>query len=166
MINSIESVQRRFTKTLVGMSCLTYDERWASLRLDQLELSQLHSELLTCFKIIRGFNCLRSWEFFTTWGDSITRGHQLKLRVHQYRIDARIYFFSSHVVTIWNQLPSAVINVSTVSAFATKLHTYNLARYLSGRVFFMFYRYRLKCVRTCLSHALIFIVLCIQSNCG
>jgi len=58
MINSIESVQRRFTKKLVGMSPLINDERCASLRLDRLELRRLHSDLLTCFKIIRGFTVL------------------------------------------------------------------------------------------------------------
>jgi len=49
MINSIEWVQRRFTKKLVGMPSLTYDERCASLRLDRLELRRLHSDLFNLF---------------------------------------------------------------------------------------------------------------------
>jgi len=54
MINSIESVQRRFTKKLRGMSLLTYDERCACLGLDRLELRRLQCDLITCFTIIHG----------------------------------------------------------------------------------------------------------------
>ena len=75
MINSIESVQRRFTKKLCGMSSLPYDERCTCLRLDRLELRRLHCDVLTC-------------------GENITRGHPFKFRVQQYRIDARKYFLA------------------------------------------------------------------------
>ena len=130
MINSIESVQRRFTEKLCGMSFLTYDERCACLGLDRLELRRLQCDLITCFKIIHGFNCLKSEEFFTLCGVQTTRGHPFKLHVQHYRIDARKYFFSSRVVTIWNQLPAEVFNVVTVAAFVAKLRSCDLTRYL------------------------------------
>jgi len=41
MIDSVETVQRRFTKKLRGMSLLTYNERCACLGLDRLELRRL-----------------------------------------------------------------------------------------------------------------------------
>ena len=94
MINSIESVQRRFTKKLRGMSSLSYDERCTCLRLDRLELRRLHCDVLTCFKIFRGFNCLKLHVFFAPCGENITRGHSFKFRVQQYRIDARKYFLA------------------------------------------------------------------------
>ena len=75
MINSIESVQRRFTKKLRGMSLLTYDERCACLGLDRLELRRLQCDLITCFKIIHGFNSFRSEEFFTPCGERIIELH-------------------------------------------------------------------------------------------
>jgi len=132
MINSIESVQRRFTKKLCGMSSLSYDERCTCLRLDRLELRRLHCDVLTCFKIFRGFNCLKLHEFFTPCGEHITRGHPFKFRVQQYRIDARKYFFSSRVVNIWNQLPVEIFNVVTAAAFAAGLRSCNLSHYLLG----------------------------------
>jgi len=49
---------------------------------------------------------LRSEEFFTPCGE---RGHPSKLRVQHCRIDARKYFFSSRVITIWKQLPAEVL---------------------------------------------------------
>ena len=46
------------------------------------------------------------------------------------RIDARKYFFSSRVITIWNQLPAEVFNAVTVAAFVAKLRSCDLSRYL------------------------------------
>jgi len=60
--------------------------------------------------------------FFTPCGEQITRGHPFKLRVQHCRIiDARKYFFSSRVTTLWNQLPAEVCNSVTVDAFVAKL---------------------------------------------
>jgi len=84
--------------TLRGLSFLTYDERCARLGLDRLELRRLHCDLITRFKSIHGFNCLRSEDFFTHCGEQITRCYPFKLRVQNYRIYARKYFFSSRVV--------------------------------------------------------------------
>jgi len=68
------------------------EERCACLGLDRLELRRLQCDLITCFKIIHGFNCLRSEEFFTPCDDQIARGHPFKLRVQHCRIDARKVF--------------------------------------------------------------------------
>jgi len=48
-INQIEKVQRRFTKRLVGMKDLNYDERMHRLGLPSLELRRLHLDLIFCF---------------------------------------------------------------------------------------------------------------------
>ena len=45
-------------------------------------------------------------------------------------VDARKYFFSSRVITIWNQLPAEVLNAVTVAAFVAKLRLCDLSRYL------------------------------------
>ena len=128
MIKSIESVQRRFTKKLCGMSLLKYDERCACLGLDRLELRRLQCDLITCFKIIHGFNCLGSEEFFTPCGEQITRGHPLNSVCKT--VESRKYFLSSRVITIWNQLPAEVFNAVTVAAFVAKLRSCDLSRYL------------------------------------
>jgi len=96
----------------------------------RLELRRLQCDLITCFKIIHGFNCLRSEEFFTPCGEQITRGHPFKLRVQHCIIDAIKYFFSSRVTTIWNQLPAEVCHSVTVAAFVAKLRSCDLSHYL------------------------------------
>ena len=60
----------------------------------------------------------------------ITRGHPFKLRVQHCRIDARKYFFSLRVITIWDQLPAEVHNAVTVAVFVAKLRSCDLSRYL------------------------------------
>jgi len=52
------------------------------------------------------------------------------LRVQHCRIDARKYFFSSRVITIWNQLPAEVFNAVTVTGFVAKFRSCDLSRYL------------------------------------
>jgi len=51
-IRHIESVQKRFTKRLVGMADLDYSHRLATLGLESLELRRLHHDLLYTYKIL------------------------------------------------------------------------------------------------------------------
>ena len=50
-INKIESVQRRFTKKLKGLSSMSYDERLNILGLERLELRRLQFDLIMCYKV-------------------------------------------------------------------------------------------------------------------
>ena len=90
---------------------ITYEELCARLGLDRLELRRLHCDLITCFKSIHGFNCLRLEDCLLFVANKLLVVIQYKLHVQNYRIDARKYFFSSRVVTIWNQLPAEIFNV-------------------------------------------------------
>ena len=53
-IDHIETVQRRFTKRLIGMKTLSYAQRLKILNLQTLELRRLHIDLVHCYKIIFG----------------------------------------------------------------------------------------------------------------
>jgi len=53
--------------------------------------------------------------------DSITRGNKYKLSSHRFHYDPRRYYFSAHVVNIWNSLPNHVVDVNTVNLFKTRL---------------------------------------------
>jgi len=54
VIEQVEKVQRRFTKRLFGMRCLSYDERLQRLGLLRPELRRLHLDLIFCYKIVFG----------------------------------------------------------------------------------------------------------------
>jgi len=53
-IAKIESVQRRFTKRLPGLSNTSYSDRLAVLGLRSLQLRRLHQDLICTYKIIFG----------------------------------------------------------------------------------------------------------------
>jgi len=56
--------------------------------------------------------------------------HSFSTQYNTRKYNARKYFFSSRVITIWNQLPAEVLNAVTVAAFVAKLRSCNLSRYL------------------------------------
>ena len=63
-IDQIEKVQRRFTKKLVGMKDLNYDERMHRLGLPSLELRRLHQDLTFCYKVVFGLVGVNMNDFF------------------------------------------------------------------------------------------------------
>jgi len=87
LINQLESVQRRFTKRLPGFQTLPYDARCALLRLDRLELRRLRTDLIFCYKIIRGLVLLSADRFFTFTCTSRTLGHSFKLFLPDSRVN-------------------------------------------------------------------------------
>jgi len=110
----LEKVQRRFTKRLCGMSCLSYDEHLASMGLPRLELRRLHLDLMYCYKIVFGLVTVNMNDFFEFRSTTKTRGHAYKL--FKPRCSVRSNFFVERVVNVWNSLPSSVC-FSSLSSF-------------------------------------------------
>jgi len=42
--------------------------------------------------------------------DCITRGNKYKLSNHRFHYDLQKYYFSAHIVNIWNSLPNHVVD--------------------------------------------------------
>ena len=92
-IRQVESVQRRFTKRLSGMSNLTYSEHLASLGLESLELRRLLQDLVCTYKILstelntnhalltraHSLMYVDAENFLTVNSSSQMRGHMYKL---------------------------------------------------------------------------------------
>ena len=104
-ITVIESVQRKFTKRIPGMSGLSYYHRLRSLSLDSLELRRLRADLLLAYRILFGLVNVNCDDFFVLRKQRQLRGHAFTL--HKQRSDnaARGNFFSNRVINIWNYLP-------------------------------------------------------------
>lgn len=79
LIDKIESVQRSFTKKLSGLRNLEYEERLNILNLQTLENRRIRADLTMYFKIIHDYVDLNAKDFFCVSGNSVTRGHRLKL---------------------------------------------------------------------------------------
>ena len=63
-IRKVESVQKRFTKRLVGLSKISYNRRLEMLNIESLEERRLRSDLIMCYKILRDFVNLDRSMFF------------------------------------------------------------------------------------------------------
>ena len=128
-IESIESVQRRFTKRLPGFHSLPYAERLKRLKLPSLELRRLHFDLIYCYKILFGKIHLQADDFFEMAPLSVTRGHIYKLYKKRSHATVRCKFFSERIVTTWNNLPESV-DFSSLNSFTRTVKLTDLSGYL------------------------------------
>ena len=119
-IEAIEAVQRRATRQLPGMKDLSYEERLRKLKLPTLVYRRARGDIIEVFKHVTGTYKLES-PFFQLNTDSITRGHNYKLKKERARLDLRKYFFPHRVVNLWNQLPQDVVNAPTLNSLKNRL---------------------------------------------
>ena len=131
-IDKIEGVQRLFTRTLAGMSNLTYDQRLQRLKLKSLEERRIVNDLIFVFKIIRGLVKLDVNDFFE-YNSTNTRGHNSKLRVQYSRVNYRKFFFSNRVIPIWNALPQSVVESSSLNDLKKGLDQIDFRAFCRGR---------------------------------
>lgn len=92
-IESIESVQRRFTKRLPGQWNVPYTERLKAVGLERLDVRRLQQDLIMTYKILFGLTCLDRSQFFNLSPHTSTRGHDYKLFMPNVASDTRKYFF-------------------------------------------------------------------------
>ena len=78
-IETLEKVQRRFTKHIPGLKDVTYCQRLARLKLDSLELRRVRLDLMFTYKLVFGLTDLKLSDFFLLHSDARNRGHPSKL---------------------------------------------------------------------------------------
>lgn len=78
-IDMIEKVQRRFTRMILELQQLTYEERLSSLT--TLFVRRLRGDLIEVYKILNGYGKVDSIVLFEFSNISFTRGHTMKLCV-------------------------------------------------------------------------------------
>nr|VZI30627.1 unnamed protein product [Spirometra erinaceieuropaei] len=120
--NCLERVQRRATKMVRGQSSFPYATRLVNLNLFPLSYRQLRGDLLQAFRIVKGLDgSLAFEEFFEFATTTNLRGHPLKLRTQQARLDVRKFSFSVRVVKPWNELPADVVMSPSIQSFKKNL---------------------------------------------
>ena len=115
-IESVERVQRRFTKRLPGLKNVSYDQRLKFLDILSVELRRLRADLCWRYKILFGLVAVMSDVFFTNNFCTSTRGHQYKLYKHHTSTYVRSNFFAEQVINEWNNVLESV-DFSTLSRF-------------------------------------------------
>ena len=74
----LEKIQRRFTKMIVNMDWLSYEDRLQSLKLWSLEERRNRQDLTEVFKMSKSMTRIRLQELFTLEeNNKATRGHSL-----------------------------------------------------------------------------------------
>ena len=127
-ITRIESVQRHFTKRLIGMRNKTYEQRLIALGLESLEIRRLRIDLLTIYKIIFGHLRVNINEFFVIRGKTSLRGHDYKISLPLCHKSIRLNFLSYRVLFAWNNLPLTT-NFSSINGFKHSLLSTYLVHY-------------------------------------
>jgi len=138
-IDSVEKVQKWFTKCLSSLKHLSYDERLAKLGIPTLELHRLHLDLIFCYKVIFGLVSVSFDDFFALSAVPTMRGHKYKLyksqcirgvtimrymNLHftylltylQCSRSLRLMFFIERIISLWNSLPPT-INFTFLATF-------------------------------------------------
>jgi hypothetical protein len=124
-INLIEGVQRRFTKKVIGVSNLEYEDRLRSLKLPSLEYRRLRGDLIEVFKIAHQlYDPTTTSSLLTFSADGLTRGHNFKITKMFNKSQQFHKFFTNRVITIWNNLPAGAVNAESLNTFKNKLDTH------------------------------------------
>jgi hypothetical protein len=136
-IDLIESIQRRFTRSIPGLASLPYTTRLERLGLQSLELRRVTADCIFAYKTLhRVFD--NSFNFLFTLHSEIAsrpmpRNHDLTFYVPQSRLDIRKFSFAVRTVNYWNALTNNTVNARSVAQFCALLHTNNLTHFMKGR---------------------------------
>ena len=119
-IQTIESIQRRATKMVLGLQDKSYEERLKILKLPTLIYRRARGDLIQVYKYLHSINkCPEG--MFNLAGDTRTRGHSLKLKKSQYKLNIRGHFFTYRVVNLWNALKEETISAASLNIFKNRL---------------------------------------------
>ena len=132
-IDSIEKVQRRFTKRVLRrIDKNLYDSYSYAQRLQVFGLTSLHhrrimTDLIECFKIVRGFQThpLISGMFQVNCRPQ-RNGNSLTLIQDSVSSSQSLFFFKHRVTRLWNLLPDSIVSSSTVDAFKSRIEKEDL----------------------------------------
>ena len=124
-IETLEKIQRRFTKRIPGLKDLTYCQRLPRSKLDSLELL----DLLFTYKLVFGLTDLKLSDFFLLRSDARSQGHPYKLFLPCCSSTTRHNYFTHRVARAWNNLPENSTNFSSLALLKRSLSSNILARY-------------------------------------
>ena len=119
-VNSLEKVQKRFTKMIHGCKSLSYKERLIKLEITTLEDRHYRADMIQVFKILGVNGDIFPVEFLTR-NERLGRGNSKKLFKKRCRLKQTRNTFVYRVVDQWNKLPDEVIMSCDINEFKSKL---------------------------------------------
>ena len=128
-IESLEKVQRRFTKRLRGLQHLTYRQRLNKLQLKSLELRRLRLDLIFAYKLVFRLTELNLNDILKLCTEYRHRGHKYKLFLPGCSSNTRHNFFTYRTTRTWNNLPADNTDFSNLNSFKRSITSTFLASY-------------------------------------
>jgi hypothetical protein len=132
-ILSIEKVQNRFTKKIIGMRDLSSVDRNAALNLNSLELRRVQFDLIFMYKLVHGYLDIDCSDLIFASNTNFTRGSNvLKLFLPSASCNAKKYCFVNRTVPIWNSLSNDVVLSNCVVDFKRKINEPSIIEFITA----------------------------------
>ena len=116
-INLIESVQRHYTRCIIGMSELDYEKRMRVLDLPSLEYRRMRGDMIEVYKITHGLHDPLTTKSLVTYNNSSTRSNNYKLIKPRVNTKQFQKFFTNRIINVWNNLPQVTVNANSLNCF-------------------------------------------------
>ena len=123
LIKMIEDVQRRATKTVPGLSSLTYQERLKKIGIPTLLYRRYRGDMIEVFKLVTPMYDEAVSHNFLNCIKAEDEHYNLRQRLKGERFSKDVKKFSFRIRTTkqWNCLPKAVRNAPSLNAFKQRL---------------------------------------------
>ena len=123
LIDMLEKVQRNYTRAIIGMNNLGYEDRLKALKLPSLEFRRFRGDLIETFKICRGLYDSSTTKKLITLvsDDNPTRSNGFKLTKKHTNHKSFQSFFTNRIINPWNSLPAEVVNAKSVNLFKNNI---------------------------------------------
>lgn len=121
-IKRIEDVQKNFTRHIIGMRTLSYEERLSTLKLPSQAYRRLRGDLIEVFKIIhKKYDPKTTKSLLPLNTNTKTRTNSLKLAKPRAQKKPYQEFFTNRVINAWNSLPKSIVTSTSQNMFKNKL---------------------------------------------
>ena len=108
-------MQKRATKII--KEHFPYEGRLHQLGLFSLEKRRLRGDMIQGYKIMHGMENVDRETFFPLSQNTRIQAHPMKLIGGRSRTNKRKYFFTQHIVKLWNSLPQDVVMATNLDGF-------------------------------------------------
>ena len=119
--NQLEAVQHRATKLVPACKGMSYKDRLEHQNLPSLKYRRNRGDVIEVYKYVRGIIETDQLPFTRENMEQVTRGHIYKLLKPRCNTSFRQKFFLNRVINIWNNLPSAVAEATSLNSFKNRL---------------------------------------------
>ncbi len=119
--DSVERIQRSFTKRIHGLRWRPYEERLRVLQLDTLATRRRHIDLTTVFKALRGDLGIDPLSFGLVVSTAPTRGHNCNLYCFRPGNNIVKKVFRYRICASWYNLPVSTKMSSSIELFSHRL---------------------------------------------